>query len=56
MVKGGYFIPTLGTTKQHGGPFMLQHFLDGIQWAVGDIDGPSTSIPQKIKYYPFSKQ
>jgi hypothetical protein len=24
---------------------MLQHFLDGIQWALGDIDGPSESLP-----------
>ena len=27
-------------------PFLLQHFLDGIQWALGDIKGPSKSIPQ----------
>ena len=24
---------------------MLQHFLDGIQWALRDLDGPSKSLP-----------
>ena len=46
--KGRIFYSNFGHNKATWWtPFMLQHFLDGIQWAVGDMDGPSTSIPQK---------
>ncbi len=27
-------------------PFMLQHFMDGIQWSLGDLEGSSHSLPQ----------
>ena len=47
--KGRIFYSNFGHNKATWWtPFMLQHFLDGIQWALGDIDGPSASIPQKI--------
>ena len=45
--KGRLFYSNFGHNKATWWtPFMLQHFLDGIQWALGDIDGPSASIPQ----------
>lgn len=45
--KGRIFYSNFGHNKATWWtPFMLQHFLDGIQWALGDIDGPSASIPQ----------
>lgn len=46
--KGRIFYSNFGHNKATWWtPFMLQHFLDGIQWALGDIDGPTASIPQK---------
>ena len=46
--KGRIFYSNFGHNKATWWtPFMLQHFLDGIQWALSDIDGPSASIPQK---------
>lgn len=45
--KGRIFYSNFGHNKATWWtPFMLQHFMDGIQWALGDIKGPSTSIPQ----------
>ena len=45
--KGRIFYSNFGHNKSTWWtPFMLQHFLDGIQWSLGDIDGPSASIPQ----------
>lgn len=45
--KGRVFYSNFGHNKATWWtPFMLQHFLDGIQWALGDIKGPSQSIPQ----------
>ena len=48
--KGRIFYSNFGHNKATWWtPFMLQHFLDGIQWALGDIKGPSRSLPQKYK-------
>lgn len=48
--KGRIFYSNFGHNKATWWtPFMLQHFLDGIQWALGDIKGPSKSLPQKHK-------
>ena len=45
--KGRIFYSNFGHNKATWWtPFMLQHFLDGIQWALGDLKGPSDSIPQ----------
>jgi hypothetical protein len=45
--KGRVFYSNFGHNKATWWtPFMLQHFLDGIQWALGDIKGPSQSLPQ----------
>ena len=45
--KGRVFYSNFGHNKATWWtPFMLQHFLDGIQWALGDVKGPSKSIPQ----------
>lgn len=45
--KGRIFYSNFGHNKATWWtPFMLQHFLDGIQWALGDLKGPSESIPQ----------
>lgn len=45
--KGRVFYSNFGHNKATWWtPFMLQHFLDGIQWALGDIKGPSKSISQ----------
>ena len=45
--KGRVFYSNFGHNKATWWtPFMLQHFLDGIQWALGDIKGPTKSIPQ----------
>jgi type 1 glutamine amidotransferase len=45
--KGRVFYSNFGHNKATWWtPFMLQHFLDGIQWALGDISGPSKSLPQ----------
>ena len=45
--KGRIFYSNFGHNKATWWtPFLLQHFLDGIQWALGDIEGPSDSIPQ----------
>ena len=45
--KGRVFYSNFGHNKATWWtPFILQHFLDGIQWALGDIKGPSKSIPQ----------
>ena len=39
--KGRIFYSNFGHNKATWWtPFMLQHFLDGIQWALGDIKGP----------------
>ena len=46
--KGRIFYSNFGHNKATWWtPFMLQHFLDGIQWAVGDLNGPSASLPLK---------
>ncbi len=45
--KGRIFYSNFGHNKATWWtPFMLRHFLDGIQWALGDVKGPSESIPQ----------
>ena len=45
--KGRVFYSNFGHNKATWWtPFLLQHFLDGIQWALGDIKGPSQSLPQ----------
>ncbi len=45
--KGRVFYSNFGHNKATWWtPFMLQHFLDGIQWALGDIAGPTKSLPQ----------
>ena len=45
--KGRVFYSNFGHNKTTWWtPFMLQHFLDGIQWALGDMNGPSKSLPQ----------
>tara|TARA_B100000900_G_C20385419_1_gene636297 strand:- start:36 stop:848 length:813 start_codon:yes stop_codon:yes gene_type:complete len=45
--KGRVFYSNFGHNKATWWtPFLLQHFLDGIQWAIGDIKGPSQSLPQ----------
>jgi|TARA_A200000113_G_scaffold220754_1_gene231397 type 1 glutamine amidotransferase len=47
--KGRIFYSNFGHNKATWWtPFMLQHFLDGIQWSLFDLEGPSNSIPQKI--------
>ena len=47
--KGRIFYSNFGHNKATWWtPFMLQHFLDGIQWSLMDLKGPSKSIPQKI--------
>ena len=44
--KGRIFYSNFGHNKASWWtPFMLQHFLDGIQWAMGDIEGLTVSIP-----------
>ena len=44
--KGRIFYSNFGHNKATWWtPYILQHFLDGIQWALGDIDGPSESLP-----------
>ena len=46
--KGRIFYSNFGHNKATWWTsFMLQHFLDGIKWTLGDIDGPSASLPQK---------
>ncbi|MEC8243362.1 MAG: ThuA domain-containing protein [Verrucomicrobiota bacterium] len=46
--KGRIFYSNFGHNKATWWtPFMLQHFLDGIRWAVGDLNGPSESLPLK---------
>ena len=48
--KGRIFYSNFGHNKATWWtPYMLQHFLDGIQWAMGDVDGPSEPLP-KPKY------
>ena len=45
--KGRIFYSNFGHNKASWWtPFMLQHFLDGIQWAMGDVEGLAASIPQ----------
>jgi len=45
--KGRIFYSNFGHNKATWWtPYILQHFLDGIQWALGDIDGPADSLPQ----------
>lgn len=45
--KGRVFYSNFGHNKATWWtPFLLQHFLDGIQWAMGDIEGSSESLPQ----------
>ena len=45
--KGRVFYSNFGHNKATWWtPFILQHFLDGIQWALGDIKGSSKSLPQ----------
>lgn len=45
--KGRIFYSNFGHNKATWWtPYILQHFLDGIQWALGDIDGPAESLPQ----------
>ena len=45
--KGKIFYSNFGHNKATWWtPYILQHFLDGIQWALGDLDGPSESIAQ----------
>ena len=46
MVKGGYFIQLWAQQSDLVDALYVATFLDGIQWALGDIDGPSASIPQ----------
>jgi len=47
--KGRIFYSNFGHNKATWWtPFMLQHFLDGIQWATGDLKGPASSLPIKI--------
>ena len=44
--KGRIFYSNFGHNKATWmNAAMLQHFLDGIQWALGDLDGPSKSLP-----------
>ena len=44
--KGRIFYSNFGHNKATWmNTAMLQHFLDGIQWALGDLDGPSKSLP-----------
>ncbi len=44
--KGRIFYSNFGHNKATWmNVAMLQHFLDGIQWALGDLDGPSKSLP-----------
>ena len=44
--KGRIFYSNFGHNKATWWtPFMLQHFLDGIRWALGDLNGPSESLP-----------
>ena len=46
--KGRIFYSNFGHNKATWWtPFMLQHFMDGIQWALGDLKGSSKPIPQK---------
>lgn len=45
--KGRVFYSNFGHNKATWWtPFILQHFLDGIQWALGDIKGSFKSLPQ----------
>ena len=49
--KGRVFYSNFGHNKATWWtPFMLQHFLDGIQWALGDMNGPSKSLPQSRNF------
>ena len=44
--KGRIFYSNFGHNKATWmNAAMLRHFLDGIQWALGDLDGPSESLP-----------
>ena len=44
--KGRIFYSNFGHNKATWmNAAMLQHFLDGIQWALRDLDGPSKSLP-----------
>lgn len=44
--KGRIFYSNFGHNKATWWtPFMLQHFLDGIRWTLGDLNGPSASLP-----------
>tara|TARA_Y100001968_G_C19338356_1_gene708089 strand:- start:368 stop:1219 length:852 start_codon:yes stop_codon:yes gene_type:complete len=44
--KGRIFYSNFGHNKASWmNTAILQHFLDGIQWALGDLDGPSKSLP-----------
>jgi type 1 glutamine amidotransferase len=47
--KGRIFYSNFGHNKATWWtPFMLQHFLDGIQWSTGDLKGPASSLPINI--------
>jgi len=44
--KGRVFYSNFGHNKASWWtPFLLKHFLAGIRWSVGDLDGPWTSLP-----------
>ncbi|MDG1138685.1 MAG: ThuA domain-containing protein [Opitutales bacterium] len=48
--KGRIFYSNFGHNKASWWtPFILQHFIDGIQWALHDLDGPSSTIPHSKK-------
>ena len=44
--KGRVFYSNFGHNKSSWWtPFLLKHFLAGIRWSVGELDGPSDSLP-----------
>jgi type 1 glutamine amidotransferase len=45
--KGRVFYSNFGHNKATWWtPFLLEHFLAGIRWSVGELDGPHESLPQ----------
>ena len=48
--KGRVFYSNFGHNKASWWmPFLLQHFLDGIRWSLGDLQGSSESLSQPYK-------
>jgi type 1 glutamine amidotransferase len=45
--KGRVFYSNFGHNKATWWtPYLLKHFLHGIRWSLGDVDGPTGSLQQ----------